>query len=129
MSFKKDYTFGLQKEQEVLPKIKNYFQREIEKTINGYERYDFYDEKYKYELKSRNVKYETYPTTLIPKDKIRKRIIFLFNFTDGLYYIKYKPKIFQLFECKEFVRNARSDFNDKQKEYVYIPIEYLKKII
>ena len=129
MSYKMDYQNGKQKEEEVLPKIKNYFEREIQKSTERYELYDFYDEKYKYELKSRNVKYETYPTTLIPKDKIRKRIIFLFNFTNGLYYIKYKPKIFQLFECKDFVRNARSDYNDKQKEYVYIPIEYLKKII
>jgi hypothetical protein len=128
MSFKKDYTLGLQKEDEVLPKIKNYFKREIQKTNNKFETYDFYDEKYTYELKSRNVKYETYPTTLIAKDKIRKRIIFLFDFTDGLYYIKYKHKKFENFECKEFVRNKRSDYNDKQKEYIYIPIEYLKKI-
>jgi hypothetical protein len=128
MSFKKDYTLGLQKEDEVLPKIKNYFKREIQKTNNKFETYDFYDEKYTYELKSRNVKYETYPTTLIAKDKIRKRIIFLFNFTDSLYYIKYKSKKFENFECKEFVRNKRSDYNDKQKEYIYIPIEYLKKI-
>jgi hypothetical protein len=128
MSYKIDYETGKQKEDEVLPKIKNYFDRDIQKSTERYTTYDFYDEKYTYELKSRNVKYETYPTTLIPKDKIRKRIIFLFNFTDGLYYIKYKSKKFENFECKEFVRNKRCDYNDKQKEYVYIPIEYLKKI-
>jgi hypothetical protein len=128
MSYKMDYQNGKQKEEEVLPKIKNYFEREIQKSTERYELFDFYDEKYKYELKSRNVKYDTYPTTLIPKDKIRKRIIFLFNFTDGLYYIKYKKTKFSSFECKQFVRNTRSDYNDKQKEYVYIPIECLKKI-
>jgi len=127
MSFRKDYTLGLQKEEEVLPVIKNYFERDIQKTNNKFETFDFYDEKYTYELKSRNVNYNTYPTTLIPKDKIRKRIIFLFNFTDGLYYIEYDRKLFDTFEKKPFVRNYRG-VNDIKKDYLFIPIEYLIKI-
>jgi hypothetical protein len=128
MSFKQDYYFGLKKEDELLPVIRSFFNRDIQKSTNKFERFDYSDEKYKYELKSRNNEYNKYPTTLIPFDKVCKRIIFLFHFTDGLYYIKYRKSKFNTFEKKMFVRNKRSDYNDLQKEYIYIPIEYLKKI-
>lgn len=128
MSFKNDYYKGLEKEKEVLPIIRNFFNRDIQKTINNFERFDFACNKYKYELKSRNNEYSKYPTTLIPADKICKRIIFLFYFTDGLYYIKYSKSKFSKFEKKQFCRNKRNDFNDLQKEYYYIPIDKLKKI-
>jgi hypothetical protein len=128
MSFKQDYSYGLKKEDQLLPVIKSYFNRDIQKSTNKFEKFDFFDEKYKYELKSRNNSYDKYPTTLICADKVCKRIIFLFNFTDGLYYIKYRKSKFNMFEKKMFVRNKRDDFNDLEKEYIYIPIEYLKKI-
>lgn len=75
---------------------------------------------------SRNVNYDMYETTIIPADKICK--IFLFNFRDGLYYIKYRKSKFDTFERKIFVRNQRDDYNDIPKEYIYIPINKLKKI-
>lgn len=128
MSFRRDYCFGLKKEDELLPIIRTFFDRDIQKSTNKFERFDFVDEKYKYELKSRQNEYNKYPTTLIPADKICKRIIFLFNFTNGLYYIKYRKSKFNTFERKMFVRNQRSDFNDLEKEYIYIPIDKLKKI-
>lgn len=128
MSFKQDYCFGLKKEDELLPIIRTFFDRDIQKSTNKFERFDYSDDKYKYELKSRQNEYTKYPTTLIPADKICKRIIFLFNFTDGLYYIKYRKSKFNTFEKKMFVRNQRSDFNDLQKEYIYIPVDKLKKI-
>jgi hypothetical protein len=128
MSFKTDYSYGLKKEDELLPIIKSFFQRDILKSTNKFERFDYSDEKYKYELKSRQNDYNKYPTTLIPASKICKGIIFLFNFTDGLYYIKYRKSKFNTFEKKMFVRNKRYDYNDKQQEYYYIPIDKLKKI-
>jgi hypothetical protein len=128
MSYQVDRVAGLKKEGEVLPIIKTYFDRDIQKCTERYAKYDFFDEKYKYELKSRNNTYDKYPTTLICADKTCKRIIFLFHFTDGLYYIKYRKSKFNTFEKKMFVRNKRSDYDDLEKEYIYIPIEHLKKI-
>jgi len=128
MSFKQDYYFGLDQEEKVLPIIRNFFNRDIQKSINKFERFDYSDEKYKYELKSRNNTYNKYLTTLICADKISKNSIFLFNFLDGLYYIKYRKSKFNKFEKKLFVRNKRYDYDDKEKDYIYIPIEYLKKI-
>lgn len=128
-SYKKDYLFGKEKEDEVLNLIKKRFNENIIKSSYRYEKYDYKDDNYYYELKSRNNKYSDYPTTLIEKAKIfTDNIIFLFNFTDGLYYIRYSEKKFSKFECKEFCRHKRFDYNDKPRPYYYIPIEKLKKV-
>jgi len=128
MSFKKDLEFGLNKEIEILIKIKKYFKREIYKTIDKFCKYDFYDYKYNYELKSRRCSIDKYETTLLPFDKLQRKTIYLFSFTDGLYYIKYNKEKFDEFEIKEFVRNKRSDKYDVKKDYIFIPSNKLKKI-
>lgn len=128
-SFVSDYKFGKTKEDEILTIIKKEFQEEIIKSENNFERYDYKSDTHYYELKSRNNKYEAYPTTLIEKGKvIADNLIFLFNFTNGLYYIKYNKNEFDKFECKEYVRNKRSDYNDVPKLYYFIPINKLIKI-
>jgi hypothetical protein len=129
MSLKKDLEFGLKKELDILPIIKLYFKRDIQKTIDKFCNYDFYDSKYNYELKSRRCSVNKYDTTLLPSDKIKNRMIYLFSFLDGLYYIKYNKEKFDTFETKKFVRNKRSDTVDVYKSYVYIPSNKLKKII
>ena len=89
----------------------------------------FYIRYYKLYLLIRNNKYSDYPTTLIEKAKIiAHNIVFLFNFIDGLYYIRYSEKKFSKFECKEFCRHKRYDYNDKPRPYYFIPIDKLKKI-
>jgi hypothetical protein len=129
MSFKKDYETGILGEVKILSIINEHFNRSIKKSDGTYCKYDFIDDKYKYELKTRNNYYNTYPTTIIAVDKlVSDKLIFLFNFKDGLYYIKYKKIIFDTFEKKMFVRNKRDDYKDIEKEYFFIPIEKLKKI-
>jgi hypothetical protein len=102
--------------------------------------YDFYGYENWYELKSRKCSYNSYPTTLIAKDKaVKNGMVFLFYFVPSgtercdvddksLYYIIYEPEIFKNFECSIFKRNKREDYNDKEKEYYYIPIQNLIKI-
>jgi len=129
MSFAKDYQFGKQQENKQFEIIKNYFKDDI-KTTSKYCSYDFESESCCYELKSRNIEYSRFPTTIIPADKIkgRKKLIFLFNFTDGLYFIEYIKEVFDEFTLANFQRNQRSDFNDKEKLYYFIPIAKLIKI-
>lgn len=127
MSLQKDLVFGLNKEKNVLEIINKFFNRTICKSLDKFSRFDFFDCKYTYELKSRRCDYNKYPSTMIAADKMKEKTIFLFQFTDGLYYIKYK-KEFLLFETKLFVRPKREGINDVKKLYVYIPIEKLKKI-
>ena len=129
MSFAKDYQFGKQQENKQFETIKTYFKDDIRAT-SKYCSYDFESDQCYYELKSRNNKYSAYPTTLIPFDKVKtnKKMIFLFNFTDGLYFIEYNKEIFKEFSLQPFQRNQRSDYNDKEKLYYFIPIDKLIKI-
>jgi hypothetical protein len=130
MSYVVDRQQGIEAEDEVLDIIQNKFKDNISKVDERYCKYDFEGDKYIYELKMRNNFYSSFPTTMIPQDKILdsdKRQVFLFKFKDGLYYIKHRKKIFKDFEVKPFKR-FRSDYNDKEKLYIYIPIEKLKQI-
>jgi hypothetical protein len=130
-SFKNDYEMGTKNEDKVLIQINSFFNDNIVKSSSKFSKYDYKGDEYYYELKTRNNNYKTYPTTLIPYNKImtNKKQIFLFDFKDGLYYIEYNPDVFNEFELKHFVRNQRIDYNDIMSMYYYIPIEKLKKIL
>lgn len=134
MSYLMDVQYGLTKEEEILIIIKEYFNDDnIYKSVNKYDKYDFInkDKNIIYELKSRRNSYNKYPTTLISLDKIDKDYenIFIFNFTDGVYYIKYNEEQFNKYDIKLFKRIDRKQYcNDKEKLYIYIPITDLIKI-
>ena len=123
------YKFGKEKEQEILPIIKAFFKREIKAYPNQYDDFDFWDGETEYELKSRTNSYSQYPTTMITRNKISKpnskQIILLFNYTDGLYFIKYNEEQFSKYETKFFSR-AKQEWDEK--EHIYIPIVDLKKV-
>jgi len=128
LSFISDYSMGKVNEDIVYNLIRKYWKdRLIAKSNNIYSNYDFYDCKYKYELKSRRCTHDKYPTTLIPEMKCHKGTYLLFIFTDGLYYIKFRKSKFEQFDKKMFVKN-RDDKQDVMKYYYHIPIEHLKKI-
>lgn len=125
-----DYNFGKNEEVKVLSKIREHFGDEnIKECIDQYSKFDFISDNYLYELKSRRNKYDQYPTTLIAIDKIikDKNMIFLFNFTDGLFYIKYDKELFDKYQKKYFRRTDRGF--DISKIYIFIPIEDLTEII
>jgi hypothetical protein len=130
-TYKSDYSFGKKSEDKVLEKINNYFKDNIKPIEKRYELYDYEGDLNIYELKSRTNTYRAYNTTLLGYNKIInncKSQVFLFSFTDGLYYINYNEELFNSFEKKMFVRNQRSDYNDTLKLYIFIPIEKLIKI-
>jgi hypothetical protein len=127
--FQKDYVQGILQQKAVHPKLKEFFKRDIREYEGRYSKYDFYDEKAVYELKSRTNKKMQYPTTLLTCNKVTdsgdKSIIFLFNFTDELCYIEYDKALFDTFERKPFsrVKEVRDE-----KDYYYIPIGELVTI-
>jgi len=133
-NYKSMLKYGRDLETEVLPIIKSAFQsNDIKVPKNKYSPYNFIDDKQQvlYELKSRTNKYMTYPTTMIQESKILNthyKQIFLFKFTDGLYYIEYSPELFNTFEKKEYVQ-FRTDKVDVNKLYFYIPIDQLKRVL
>lgn len=126
VNFENDYIFGASKENEIFDILEQKFGKLIKNS--RYSKYDFENEKYAIELKSRKCNYSFYPTTLLTCNKItntNKKLYFIFNFTDGIYYIKYREHIFNTFEKKKYSRvNKTYD----EKDYYFIPIEYLKKI-
>ena len=123
-----DFKFGTEQEDIVLPKIQNFFKREICKSEGRYAKSDFYDDEYYYEMKSRTIAYQKYPTTMITEDKFRddKKLILLFNFTDGLYYIEYDKEKFEKYERKEF---SRAGVSWNVKPHCYINISDLQPVI
>lgn len=121
------FKFGIEQQKIVLPIIQNYFNREIIEHTEQYSKYDFSDEIYNYELKSRTNNLNKFPTTMITLNKIDKSkpLIFLFKFTDKLTYIEYDETLFNTFEVKKF---SRAQKNWDMKNHIYIPIEHLKII-
>lgn len=121
-----DYKFGTAEEDRITPLLNDFFNREIKRSEDKFAKHDFYDDEYTYEVKSRTNTYNKYPTTMITQDKIfkqpNKKLILLFNFTDGLYYIEYDEEKFKTYESKMFSR-AKVSWNEKP--HVYIPIEHL----
>jgi len=129
--FKKDYTFGLKKEIELLPTIRKFFNDETIIKLDDYNIFDFKGDNKYIELKSRNCNHNKYPTTMIGYNKIKKAlelnedIYFIFNFTDGIYHFKFDKNI-QL----EIKQGGRFDRGKKElSDYAFIPIEILKEII
>jgi hypothetical protein len=123
------YAFGKKKEEEVLPLITAFFKRDIKQYPNQYDDYDYFDEETEYEVKSRTNSYSKYPTTMITLNKLTKtttkKIVLLFNFTDGLYYIEYSQEQFSKYEVRKF---SRAKLEWDEKEHVYIPITDLNKV-
>jgi hypothetical protein len=108
----------------VLPIIKEYFNRNIIEHTEQYAKYDFSDDIYNYELKSRTNNMCRFDTTMITLNKIDKSkpLILLFKFTDKLTYIEYDETLFNTFEIKQFSR-AQEKYDEKL--HIYIPIEHL----
>jgi hypothetical protein len=129
-TFKEDYELGIKSEDVVLEKIKNYFSDDtIKKSESRVSRYDYKSETSLYELKTRTNACKKFPTTLLPKNKVfGDNHIFLFQFTDGLYFLRYSRELFDTFECKPFRRIQRADYNDKEALYYYIPVDSLTHI-
>ena len=129
--FKKDYTFGLKKEIELLPKIKLFFNDETITQLDRLNVFDYKGDNKYIELKSRNNNYNKYPTTMIGYNKIKKAlelnedVYFIFNFTDGIYYYKFDRD--KELEIKQGGRRDRG--KNEIKDYYFIPIEILQKII
>jgi len=133
-NFSDDYNNGKVKEAEVFNIIVDYFNDNIKQSKERYASCDFVGDNNLYELKSRTNKYNTYPTTMIDTYKINsnknnnKPLIILFNFLDGLYYIKHDIELFKSFKTTMFQRTGRIGTYDCNKEMVWIPIDKLIKI-
>lgn len=111
------------------PIIEEFFNVKLFKT-DAYHPFDFRDEnKIFYEVKSRNVKHDKYPTTMVGQNKIEaanlsdRDVYFVFGFTDGNYYFKYNRNVNSGLSVSIGGRNDRG--REEYKPYCWIPIEKL----
>jgi hypothetical protein len=125
--FNHSYKFGKKEELKVLPIICEYFKREITQYPNQYDKYDFFDSEYQYELKSRTNTKMKYPDTMITFNKMTDEtpLILLFNYTDRLCFIQYDKEKFSKYKKCLF---SRAGLEEDEKEHIYIPIEDLTDI-
>ena len=133
---KADLAFGAKNQNQVLPLINKFFNDEAVEYENEFSTQDYYSDRAVYELKSRHIKHNQYPTAIIGCNKcnlggedIDKELYFLFKYTDGLFYIKYDNNQFANYKTRYFCRNARSDCNDKASLVWDIPYQDLKRIV
>ena len=128
------YKFGTSNEAKLKPKLEQFFGCDFTQK-DRYAPFDFYGNKdhkeVQLELKTRKCKVNTYPTTFINHSKILKitdeETYFIFNFTDGVYYIKYDKDLFNTFEVKEVYTN-NCDFSKGYRTNVLIPVSHLSPL-
>jgi hypothetical protein len=122
--YPEDNRRGLIEQTNLLPKLREYFKKDIVEIDNKLSPFDYECSKYFYELKTRTNTLNKYPTTMIGRNKIggSKKTKLIFKFTDCLTYIKYNKELFDTFEIKKFDRNCKEP---NKKDYIYIPIEHL----
>jgi len=124
-----EYKHGSEEEAKVLPVIRDYFQRDIERFSKKFSKHDFQCPDYTYELKSRRVKRDTFPDTIIGYNKVQelsKPLVLLYNFTDYLCYCEYDPVIFEDYKKELFGRLDRP--TNEAKIHIHIPIDSLTTI-
>ena len=123
-NYEQDYKFGEEQENILLPLLKEKFDNELVLT-NRYDKFDLTSSKYNIEIKSRKFNHDKYPSTMIPKNKCiiedDKETIFIINFLDRIYYIKYDFDLFNKFQIVHFSRQKNEAYD---LPYYFINLTY-----
>ncbi len=133
-SLQNDIDFGLNGEKDVVEILQRYFEKPItqESKSNPYCIYDARCDNTRYEIKCRRCKFETYSSTIVPYSKKKayiagNRLLFVFCFVNGLYYIEYSDALFDTFPTK-MVTCYRNGIAPKPVKHYCIPTDLLTKI-
>lgn len=128
-TIEEDLEFGLTAETDLLNTLRSFFKNNFYKIDNPRSPWDYQNDTHFFEMKSRRNNKDTYPTTMIPKNKVRHpNTIFLFNFYDGVYYIHYDKDLFDTFECRLNQRQSNSNHTNRIQETYFIPVKLLSPI-
>jgi len=132
MQLEKDLKFGLSEEKKVIIKLENYFNIKL-KQNTLYSTIDFENENYLFELKSRRINHNQYYTAFISKNKIdyfeksKKQCYVVWNYLDGIFYLKYEKELFKKFKITE--DTIKKDNIEKTTLNYKIPYKYLIKMV
>jgi len=130
-SYENDVAYGLQNQPVVVKQLSKHFNESITSTVHRYCQYDAFSPTTKYEIKSRRCKSSTYDTTIVPVHKVKgidERLVFVFHFTNGLFYIVYDKEVFDKFE-KRNVTTYREGIENLPVLHYFIPVKELIEII
>ena len=136
MSKAADIVFGTEGERSVLKNLQSLLGEDITKIEDKYSVMDYTNANNTIyvELKSRNIPHHQYPTTIVGNNKIgfcsdpNKTYYFAFNFSNGLYYIKYDKALFDTFKKDHcYFRYQRNDCMNVRQSICHIPISNLTK--
>jgi len=126
---KENHAWGVKKESECLPFIKKILGDDVKHNKETFNSFDFSTKDFNIELKSRRIDSNVFDTTfstLIKRDKANKsikKVLWLFNFTDGLFYLDFT-------ENKEVINSLKTDVVNTrygERANINIPINLLKK--
>ena len=129
-SYFDDRAYGIASEYGVIDILSKHYQETIQKIHNKYSPHDAVSKTAKYEIKTRRCSVTQYLTTIVPTSKVKyltSKLIFVFQFTDGLYSIVYDRELFDTFE-KMTIQLSRDGINDQPTEHFCIPISQLSQI-
>lgn len=121
LQYQKDLEFGHKEEIRIKDILEKYFGELI--VLDKYNPFDYENDKYLIELKSRRIKHDKYDTAMINYSKIlrtsntKKERIIIFNYEDGLYYWKVNSDEYEL---------GRGGRNDRGIEEIYV-MAFIKK--
>lgn len=130
-----DVIYGAKNEDDakLIKRINRFFMIDIKKCGGWYSKFDYEFEDGYIELKSRRINSNQYETTLLnikklenmDNDKYKNKILYiLFNFIDGLYYIKYSKKRFEKFNKKTVIVRHKNEVVINYE----IPLNKLKRV-
>lgn len=129
----RDLNFGLPKEIELLPLIKETFDATMERTTDRNFVFDYEGDTAYAELKSRRIKHNQYSDIMIGKNKIEfalkcnKKVFLCFDFIDGAYYYEFSKEDIRS-QGITFRAGGREDRGkDERKECAFIKTNLLKK--
>ncbi len=127
-----DIQYGNECEISLYDSIKKRFGDDIAPTTEKYCLYDYQNADTLIELKSRRVKKNTYPDTMIGQNKIdyflnqNKKCFCVFNYTDGAYFIEITPENVKMFNTRNGGRVDRG--RPEIKKYCFIPVNLLEPL-
>jgi hypothetical protein len=140
-TFASDYANGTKNEHRRIPIVNQFFNTTFERDTNLMASFDYFnkDKTIFAELKTRNIAHNRWPTALIGQAKVNwadktkikntnTKFYFVWEYTDGIYYLEYDKEEWKDFERGDFQRHARADINDYPSPVVYVPHQALKKL-
>jgi len=133
-TFAADYTFGTNSEKETRSKLEEVFATTLHhRTENPFSQFDYDNGSTFYlELKTRRIRHDQFPTAIIGKNKVdiaaanpNRTYWFCFNYTDGLYGIRYDKEKFSKYVTTEYSRGDRTDYHNNAQTCCFIAHEDL----